>query len=313
MPGEAQDVQTDKANADQVAPSQDIDLDSAALEAERRLEAAESPDSTPADEEDKPTAAEPAAAVEEETKVPEAAPQQEEVAQDKTPDEPPDEPTEHKERTKLGRKVAELESNIGKLLEQNSLLIQRLAAPQAPPQPAPEPEPEYIDLSTPEGLDKFLVQREQQRAQAAQRDKVEYSLGYESQIKGWMGTAKETEDPDVTAIHKLLTGDTPFNVRRSSDPKVDFDYNLSRAEAHYYKAKAKTPPAERKAPLQNATPRASLAVGGESKADAGNATPRPVKISPAAAEFAKAQGWGDEEVSKILSAPIQNSFVKGRR
>jgi len=89
--------------------------------------------------------------------------------------------------------------------------------------------------------------------------------------------------------------------------------NLSRAEAHYYKQKAKTPPAEKKAPLLNDKPRAPLAVGGESKADSGSASAKPLKISAAAMEFAKANGMSDEDVAAVLSTPIQNSFVRGRR
>ncbi len=298
MPDEVKDVQPE-ANADQVAPSQDIDLDSAALEAERRL-AGEVPAETVVEKVE----------TTEEVKEPVVEEKVEPVA---TPDEPPEEPTDHKERTKLGRKVAELEHNIGMLLEQNKTLIERLVSPQTKEQPQPEPEPEYLDLSTPEGLDAFLSRREQARVLAAQKDKVTYGLGYESQVKEWVGKASATEDPDVTEIHKLITGDTPFNVRLSSDPKNDFAINLAKAEAHYYKQKAKTPVAEKKSPLKNDPPRAPLAVGGESKADTSISNPKPLTISPAAMEFAKSQGWGDEEVTKILSMPVPNSFVKGRR
>jgi hypothetical protein len=294
------DVENAKAEtiADQVAPAGDIDFDGAVEAAERRLEG------------------EPVVPVAEvvEEKVAEAAPVVAEpvvVAEEKavaTPDETQEEPADHKERTKLGRKVADLERNISTLLEQNKTLIERLVAPKQ----EPEPEREYVDLSTPEGLDRFLTEREQARTNAAQKDKITYGLGYGSEVKDWMEKAQESKDPDVTEIHKLLTGDTPFNVRRSSDPKGDFEFNLNRAEAHYYKQKAKTPVVEKKPPLQNEPPRAPLAVGGESKVDVA-ASVKPVKMSPAAMEFAKAQGWGDEEVSKILSAPVQNSFVKGRR
>lgn len=303
MSDEVSNAEQDKATADQVAPIQDIDLDSAALEAERRLDG-EVPVETPVEE----SVEEPA---KESTEKPVAEPPKEEVVQEGTPDAALDEPTEHKERTKLGRKVAELESNIGKLLEQNTILLQRLTTTQAPP--APEPEQEYVDLSTPEGLDKFLTQREQQRVQATQQDKVKYAVGYQTQVGDWQKEATKSEDPDVTEIHKLLIGDTPFNVRRSADPRADFEYNLSRAEAHYYKQKAKIPAPERKPPLQNETPRAPLAVGGEGKADASSGAQKPLKISATAMEFAKAQGWTDEQVAAVLSAPVSNSFVKGRR
>jgi hypothetical protein len=280
--------------ADQVAPAGDIDFDGAVEAAERRLDGEPVAPVVEVTPEVVPVAAEPVVVVEEKP-----------VA---TPDEPQDEPTDHKDRTKLGRKVAELEHNISTLLEQNKTLIERLVTPKQ----EPEPDREYVDLSTPEGLDKFLNDREQTRINAVQKDKITYGLGYGSEVKDWMEKAQESKDPDVTEIHKLLTGDTPFNVRRSSDPRGDFEFNLNRAEAHYYKQKAKIPVVEKKPPLQNEPPRAPLAVGGESKVDS-TASIKPVKMSPAAAEFAKAQGWSDAEVSKILSAPVQNSFVKGRR
>ena len=298
MPGEVKDVQLE-AIADQVTPEQDIDFDSAALEAERRL-ASEVPAES-VEEKVEPT---------EEVKEPVV---EGKVDATVTPDEPLEEPTDHKERTKLGRKVAELEHNIGTLLEQNRTLIERLISPPPKEQPQVEQEQEYIDISTPEGLDKFLTQREQARVLAVQKDKFSYGLGYESQVREWVGKATESEDPDVTEIHKLITGDTPFNVRLSSDPKSDFAINLAKAEAHYYKQKAKTPVAEKKVPLKNDKPRSPLAVGGESRADSSTGTPKPLSISPAALEFAKSQGWGDEEVTKILSMPVPNSFVKGRR
>ena len=299
------DVQNDEANADQVTPEKGIDFDSAAEEAERRLEG-EVPVETPAE----PEAAQPEVKTEE----PEEEPEKAEAADEQAPDEPKEEPDDHKDRTKLGRKVAKLEDNIGRLLEQNAMLIERLSAPQAPPQVDPEQESEeYIDLSTPEGLDQFLAKRERDRMTAAERDKAQYGGGYAGAVREWNTQATDSEDADAPEIHKLLTGDTPFNVRRSHDPKADFQYNLSKAEAHYYKQKAKTPAPARKPPLQNSAPRAPLAVGGESKVDAGGGNSKPLKISEAAMEFAKAQGWSNEEVAKTLSAPVPNSFVRGRR
>ena len=294
MPEETQDVQVEVATADPVAPEGDIDLDRAAADAERRLSG-----------EPPVVAAEPVAEAVVET----PAVVEEVVAPEPAPVEPQEEPTDHKERTKLGRKVADLESNIGKLLEQNRLLIERLTSPPAPSVPTAEPEQEYVDLSTPEGLRTFMAQeRERER-----NDKATYAVGYASQVKEWISDAERAEDADAVEINKLLTGDTPYNVRHSSNPQGDFVLNLSRAEAHYYKQKAKTPPAEKKAPLLNDKPRAPLAVGGESKADAGSVSTKPLKISAAAMEFAKANGMSDEDVAAVLSAPIQNSFVRGRR
>jgi len=287
------EVPVEVAIADPVAPEGDIDLDRAAADAERRL-AGEPP----------VAAAEPVAEVVVET----PAVVEEVVAPEPAPVEPQEEPTDHKERTKLGRKVADLESNIGKLLEQQRLLIERLpvSVVQAP---TPEPEQEYVDLSTPEGLRTFMAQeRERERS-----DKATYAVGYASQVKEWISDAERAEDADAVEINKLLTGDTPYNVRHSSNPQGDFVLNLSRAEAHYYKQKAKTPPVEKKAPLLNDKPRAPLAVGGESKADAGSVSTKPLKISAAAMEFAKANGMSDEDVAAVLSTPIQNSFVRGRR
>ena len=166
MPEETQDVQVEVAIADPVAPEGDIDLDRAAADAERRLSG-----------EPPVAAAELVAEVVVET----PAVVEEVVAPEPAPVEPQEEPTDHKERTKLGRKVADLESNIGKLLEQQRLLIERLpvSVVQAP---TPEPEQEYVDLSTPEGLRTFMAQeRERER-----NDKATYAVGYASQVKEWI-------------------------------------------------------------------------------------------------------------------------------
>lgn len=303
MPGTDQEVQNDTATADPVAPEKDIDLDRAAAEAEQRLEGITPVEVPPVEPKAEETPQEP------------VVESKEEPAATETPVEPQEDPDEHKERTKLGRKVAKLEDTIGKLLEQNAVLIEKLTTPQPQQvQPVPqEVEQEYVDLSTPEGLRQFMAQERERERLAVYNDKAQYNIGYVSQVKEWTAKATEAEDADALEINKLLTGETPFNVRHSSDPKADFVLNLSRAEAHYYKQKAKTPAPEKKAPLMNDKPRAPLSVGGESKSDAGNANAKPLKLSPAALEFAKSQGWSDEEVQKTLSTPIQNSFMRGRR
>lgn len=272
----------------------------------RAYEAAASGEEAPQDTPDEPQG-------EEEQPKAEAAPiegEGEEVAKEEPPpaedDATPKADPEHP--TKLGRKVAKLEDMVQSLLTQNAELIKRLTPGQPVEQEAPvdDGDPEEVVLTTAADFERY-----QERKAAKQNEAVvKYQTSYLSSLKGWQEQA--SDDPDVAAIYKLLTDDgSPFNVKRSSDPATDFEVNLGKAEAHYYKQKATAAPSAPNSPLKNDKAKAPMGVAGESRSEAAKATPK-IKLTPEAMEFIKAQGMSEEEAMAVLATPAPMHLRRGR-
>lgn len=316
MPGESiTAVDTATAGNTDASVVTDADVYRAAEEAKSRL-AGKAPDTT-----SEPVATEP---VGEPTQPEPPEPTSAETPAGEPVSDPPAEPAkepvptdddEHKERTRLGRKVAKLEDTLSAVLKQNEELIGILKDKQAPPARQPEPQiEENLDLSDPAQLDRFLDQREQQRTRKAQETVIQYQRGYLGELNGWMEKAEGDGDADAKEIRALLTKEGPdaiFNVRYSNDPKADFERNLYKASAHFWKQKAATPVKEaRPNPLKNEKPKAPLGVAGESKTD-GPKGPPPLQISSAAKAYAEKMGMTEDEMRAALASPIPGHFNRG--
>jgi hypothetical protein len=232
----------------------------------------------------------------------EAAPAEEDTTPKKKGD--PNHPTN------LGRKVVKLEDMVSQLVEQNTELLKRLTQPH---QPATEREDEFVDLSTTEGLDRYLSKRESERENRATEDQVKYQSGYLASIKEWQGKAEDEGVADE--IYKMLTDTkSPFNVRYSTDPKSDFEINASKATAHYWKTKFTSSTQRRENPLdknKGAAPKAPLGVAGESRGDAGK-TATTVKLDAASEELVKRWGWTQEQVAAALAGDTPMHLRRGR-
>ncbi len=322
MPGTS-NTAVDQATAgnDQAASAiTDADVSRAAAEAMSRL-AGKAPEQTPAPE---PTATQEPAQGEPTDQTPPEPTATDEPAGEPTSDPPATEPAkdpvptadddDHKERTRLGRKVAKLEDTLSAVLKQNEELIGVLKG-QIQPKVQPEPQAEeMLDLNDPAQLDRFLTQREEQRARNAQESVIQYQRGYLTELNGWMEKAEETGEADAKDVRALLTKEGPdaiFNVRYSNDPKADFERNLYKAQAHFWKQKAAKPAAEaRPNPLKNDKPKAPLGVAGESKTDAPKGPPS-LSISPAAKAYAEKMGMTEDDMRAALSSPVPAHFNRG--
>jgi hypothetical protein len=231
---------------------------------------------------------------------------------------------DHKERTKLGRKVAKLEDTLSQVLEQNRILLEKLTST---PQKADVQDSSAVDpsvwteeqiqtrydelhMESPYRANQFL---EQTRHARVTQETVKYQSGYLSSIKGWQ---ESTEDEgEATEVYKLLTDDkSPYNVKHSSNPNFDFQMNLAKATAHYYKSKA-AGPTKRDNPLEknkSISAKSPLGVGGGNKAAPETTVTKKIQIDPDIAEFARASGFSEEETAKILSGPTPMHLRRGR-
>jgi hypothetical protein len=239
--------------------------------------------------------------------IPEAASEEPPKEPDTKPKADPDHPTN------LGRKVKKLEDNVSELLKQNyellSALKERLAPPtqQAPPQ---EPEGDEV-LTTAEDFERYLAKRDARAKEAQRNSELQYQTGYLKRLEGWLKESEGSESADATEIHKLLTDDkSPYNVKRSANPEVDFDINLAKAEAHFYKTRGASSSA-RPNPLDKnvgVKPKAPLGVAGPAKSDTGNRVPE-FKLSREALEILRGTGITEDDARKYLTA---QGYVGGR-
>jgi hypothetical protein len=162
-------------------------------------------------------------------------------------------------------------------------------------------------------LDRFLAKRESDRESRAIQEQAKYQSGYLTSIKGWQEKAED--EAEAADIYKMLTDTkSPFNVRYSQDPTADFERNVSRATAHYWKTKATSSAPKRDNPLdknKGMQPKAPLGVAGESKGDGGKASPT-VKLDPASEELVKKWGWTQEQVAAALAGDAPMHLRRGR-
>ncbi|MFA6063976.1 MAG: hypothetical protein WC736_15415 [Gallionella sp.] len=252
--------------------------------------------------------AEPAPAEPEVTEaVPEAASEEPAVDKDAKPKADPDHPTN------LGRKVKKLEDNVSELLKQNSELLSALkerltpSPTQAQPQELEEPEV----LTTSEDFERYLVKRDARAKEAQRNSELQYGTGYLKRLEGWLSESEGTGNAEVAEIHKLLTDEkSPFNVKRSANPETDFDINLAKAEAHFYKTRSATPGGKPNPLDKNVgvKPKSPLGVAGPAKSDTGSRVPD-FKLSREALDLLRGTGITEEEAKKYLSA---QGYVGGR-
>ena len=208
--------------------------------------------------------------------------------------------------------MKKLEDNVSELLKQNSELLsalkERLAPPRQPEQPPDQGGDEV--LTTAEDFERYLAKRDARAKEAHRNSEIKYATGYLERLEGWLKETKGGENADVTEIHKLLTDrESPFNVRRSPDPEVDFDINLAKAEAHFYKTRGAS--TARPNPLDKnvgVKPKAPLGVAGPAKSDVGNRVPD-FKLSREALDLLRGTGITEDEARKYLSS---TGYVPGR-
>jgi DNA mismatch repair ATPase MutL len=176
----------------------------------------------------------------------ETEPQTQTETETATEAEEPDEPIDHKERSRLGRRLAKMEEHYGKIEQ----LLERFAQPQQPQQSQPQPLaptapvaygdsylqqqldaakqngiiPDFV--TTPEDHIKIDAFVRQVRGQMEQQ----YSNAYLQEVAN-IKTQSAVPDELHAEIVKELTGATPFNVKHYDDPLIDSRINYANAKA----------------------------------------------------------------------------------
>jgi hypothetical protein len=244
-------------------------------------------------------------ATEDETTEEEVEEESEEVAEEEATEETeeegaedaPEEPEDNAERSRLGRRVSELETallqanqnNETKLNETLEKLNSFLGKKEEPE------EDDFFEMpETKEDLAKLV------KEQLAKVQNEEVSLStqavkdYETGYIDTVGSLLEDE-PDSEAILKLIEDE--FNVKHS---KVDnLQGGMKDAAKNVLAAKTKLLSGSvKKVPLKGEKPRAPLGGGGNDKAPV--AAQKMPKLDAAAAQLVKDMGWSAEKVIKVF-------------
>jgi hypothetical protein len=220
-----------------------------------------------------------------------------EETEEEEAEEAPEEPEDNAERSRLGRRVSELETALlqakqeseNKLNETLEKLNSFLGKKEEPE------EDDFFELpETKEDLAKLVREQLAKVQNEEVTQKTQAVKDYESGYIDTVGTLLEGE-PDSAEILKLIEDE--FNIKHS---KVDnLQSGMKDAAKNILAAKTKLlSSSAKKVPLKGEKPRAPLGGGGGDKTPV--AAQKMPKLDPAAAQYVKDTGMTPEQVLKAF-------------
>jgi len=202
---------------------------------------------------------------------------------------------EHKESTRLGRKVVKLEDNVNRLVGTMEQFIneQRLAQMSRPPQ---NQEPDETIVTSSKDVETIIERREQLKRQQTEK----YQLGYYHAMRE-MGM----KDPSLYSdIEKEMTKDgSPFNAIHTGNPQHDALINYSQAKASVMAKMASATMVRPKVPVAGEPPESPTALATSTRVKPPEISMP--KLTPEAqklADYCKSMGMTDKEIKEALSA-----------
>lgn len=202
---------------------------------------------------------------------------------------------EHKERSRLGRRVSAIEEEVDYRNRRIDGMLEKMEGFLSSTSKTSNYESEVNDMPlTKKDFDRLTYEREKRRRE----DRTRYESNYLQHIK----RLGQSEDPD---LHDEIYGEMMknFNVRHSSDPVAD-------AERNYYRAT--------RAVLKKASPKKEVPLKGEKAKGAGVGGDTVMKEKEAALpeldeyakEYVKSRGLSEEKVRKALKAGTPFGIAK---
>lgn len=221
-------------------------------------------------------------------------------------DDLPDEPDDNAVRSKMGRKLADLENTVSVLRgEMKDLLTEAIKANQPEEQ---EPEEETLEFDEDEPLTakdvlKILEHRERQRENTTSKYGNDYRDTIESLRKNYDGDVEEAIMKEFVDNH---------NLKHSDDGKSDARQNFQAAELAVFKRMAfgKDKPTKGAGSEDNAD---DLPTGGNMNDGSGKVKGRKInfKLDSVAKEFIQRTGMKDEDVADALDGDTP-TYLGGR-
>jgi len=208
----------------------------------------------------------------------------------------PDEPVDNKDRSKLGRKVAKLESALKDVLKQNEMLINMIKG-----EAKKEDDDIFAGIDDDEGVTAGQVRAlMEKRTNAESAAKQKYTNDYVASL----AEIEADETPKVYA-KVIETMKEKFNVYRTGDGRVDAIQNYVKAknflitkdfdEDEIEEGAARVNPLSK----NNGKEKSGLGRPGASKSKTG--VSRGIKLDKFAAEFVRKTGMSKESVKRALT------------
>ena len=205
----------------------------------------------------------------------------------------PEEEEDHKERSKLGRKVKYLEDTIQQQNERIEMLLNKLEKPPSPVE----------DEEVPEDVVRWNAALKRKEA----AEQMKYSQGYLKSF--WVEGKNDREsDPDLyDEIYKEMA--TNFNVRYSNDPSMDAAINYGKAARAVFKKQ--TASVKSRPNVKADKPQASTSLDVKSRS-----VPEPsedMDLDPEAREFVKKIGMSKESIAEALKGETPSHLKASKR
>lgn len=225
--------------------------------------------------------------------------------------EEPVEELSHEEKSRLGRRVADLSKQMV-TKEDLAELYKRLENLQPQPQPQFAPPPldpftkaeqeEIQDITDVKELDSYLDRREQRKAVEKERQIADYRKGYINSLQSF---SKDLDKDMFNEVFQVMKG--KYNDVLSGDPTRDCAVNFAQAVKEVSVAKFKktsSNPFDKNTGVTPVTPTTPSTVAPVS-------TEMP-QLDPIAAEFVRRVGMSPDVVKKTLEGDIKTSLT-GRK
>lgn len=231
------------------------------------------------------------------TEEPEDEPVEEPVAEEPEPEELPDEPDDHKARSKMGRRMSELEGNINLLVNK----IDQLISKEPEGQEEIDPEDDEPVFMTKKQLREFVKSEAKNEVYATKAEESKAQTDYENAYVSKVRKIGANLPPkQLDAIFAEMYENHNQTIHKV--PEVDADINFHRAVASLAK---KSKPAAKVVPLKKESPKN---LGGPADTIEKTKTVKPQKLDEHAAAFAKYHNLSDEKISEALSSETRPSL-----
>lgn len=203
---------------------------------------------------------------------------------------------EHKERSRLGRKLAKVEEELLEQRKQTNELMELLRTQFTPRPQEEKPDiPEYI--TTPQELEQYLDYREKQKFQKQQN----YHQSYAKTVFGF-----KPNDPDIHA-EILKEMDANFRAIPTGEPAIDARINYSDAKAAYFaKLNASRKVNGKEVPLAGGKLEVPTGLSGGSRVVTKEATPPKLdSVAQEYVDYLKSKGMKQEEINAFVKSTLE--------
>lgn len=221
---------------------------------------------------------------------------------------------EHKDRSRMGRRLKRLEGTIESLLHKleaqeqqrqvrEYFLQQQLAAARQNPDVHDEPNMESELVSTDTDVERVMDKRERRKAEEAER----YQNTFVATLNGLAGSNPK--------MHKVIVNEliTNFNKRVTGNPQIDARLNYAEAKSAVMAKIAASKTVEKPKPNIAGNTQSATGVSASSTAQKTKGADIWSRLDKEAAEYARAVGMKEDDIEAALAGETPINLKTTRR